>query len=108
MTLGRDLGARDRLTLGQKLIDVNWLLVLLLCLVASFGFAMLYSAANGNLNPWASRQMVRFGVGLVVMLAVAMVDIRFWLRHAYTIYALALVLLVAVEVIRVAITGTDA
>ncbi len=97
MALHRDLGARDRLTLGQKLVDVNWLLVLLLCLVASFGFAMLFSAAKGNLDPWASRQMVRFGIGLVVMLMVAMVDIRFWLRHAYTIYALALLLLVAVE-----------
>ena len=29
------------------------------------GFAMLYSAANGGWDPWASRQMVRFGVGLV-------------------------------------------
>ncbi|MDP6709301.1 MAG: rod shape-determining protein RodA [Alphaproteobacteria bacterium] len=101
MALNRDLGGRERLTFGQKLVDVNWLLVVLLCLVASFGFAMLFSAAKGNLDPWASRQMVRFGIGLVVMLMVAMVDIRFWLRHAYTIYALALLLLVAVEVMGV-------
>ncbi len=97
MALDRDLGARDRLTLGQKLADVNWVLILLIVLVACFGFAMLYSAANGNFDPWASRQLMRFGVGLVVMVMVAMVDIRFWLRHAYTIYALALLLLVAVE-----------
>ncbi len=101
MALGREFDSRERLTLGQKLADVNWLLVILLSLVAGFGFAMLYSAANGDFDPWASRQMMRFGAGLVLMLMVAMVDIRFWFRHAYLIYFLALALLIAVEVMGV-------
>ena len=101
MALGREFDSRERLTLGQKLADVNWLLVILLSLVAGFGFAMLYSAANGNFDPWASRQMTRFGAGLVLMLMVAMVDIRFWFRHAYLIYLLALALLITVEVMGV-------
>ena len=101
MALGREFDSRERLTLGQKLADVNWLLVILLSLVAGFGFAMLYSAANGDFDPWASRQMMRFGAGLVLMLMVAMVDIRFWFRHAYLIYLLALALLIAVEVMGV-------
>ena len=95
------IGVPEGPSFGQKLADVNWLLVLLLCLVACFGFAMLYSAANGNLYPWAARQMTRFGAGCVLMLMVALVDIKFWLRHAYTIYALALVLLIGVEVMGV-------
>jgi rod shape determining protein RodA len=98
MALGREFDPRDRLTLGQKLADVNWLLVLLLCLVAGVGFAMLYSAGNGSYSPWASRQMLRFGVGLLLMLGVAVVDIRFWYRYAYALYAVALLLLIAVEV----------
>lgn len=101
MALGREFDSRERLTLGQKLADVNWLLVILLSLVAGFGFAMLYSAANGDFDPWASRQMMRFGAGLVLMLMVAMVDIRFWFRHAYLIYLLALALLITVEVMGV-------
>jgi rod shape determining protein RodA len=59
---------------------------------------MLYSAAGGDFDPWADRQMVRFAVGLVLMLSVAVVDIRIWLRYAYLIYAGALALLVAVEI----------
>jgi len=98
MALGREFDPRERLSLGQKLADVNWLLVLLLCLVAGVGFAMLYSAGNGSYSPWASRQMLRFGLGLVLLLGVAVVDIRFWYRHAYVLYAVALLLLVAVEV----------
>jgi rod shape determining protein RodA len=82
----------------DKLLSINWGLVLLICLVASIGFAMQYSAAGGNLEPWAGRQMVRFAVGLGLMVVVALVHLRWWFKFAYAIYAAALLLLVAVEV----------
>jgi rod shape determining protein RodA len=87
-----------QMTLREKLRHVSWSLVLLICLVASVGFAMLYSAAGGNFDPWADRQMARFAVGILVMFAVALIDLRFWLRHAYLIYAVTFVLLLYVEV----------
>jgi rod shape determining protein RodA len=85
------------MSFGQRLWQINWFFVLLVSLTASVGFVMLYSAANGNLNPWASRQIVRFVVGVFLMLLVAVIDIHVWLRYAYAIYAVSLVLLVAVE-----------
>ncbi len=85
------------MTLRQKLWQVQWMFVLLLCVTATIGFAMLYSAGNGSFEPWSSRQMLRFGVGMVLMLAVAMTDVRVWLRLAYGIYLVTLILLVAVE-----------
>jgi rod shape determining protein RodA len=88
---------RTEQTLRQKLWQIQWLLVLLICVVACIGFAMLYSAANGKMDPWATRQMIRFGVGFVVMLIVALTDIRIWLRYAYFFYFLTLVLLIIVE-----------
>ena len=89
-------------TLRQKLWQIHWLFVLLLVAVAGIGFAMLYSAAGrsagtGSFDPWASRQMVRFGVAMVIMVAVALTNIRLWLRYAYVIYLVMLVLLAAVE-----------
>ncbi len=81
-----------------KLGQVNWAMVLLIGVLASIGFAMLYSAANGNLNPWASRQMAIFAFGIVAMLAIGLVDIRIWLRYAYWPYGLTLALLICVEV----------
>jgi rod shape determining protein RodA len=86
------------LTIGRKLLAINWLLVLLITVVSMFGFAMLYSAADGSMTPWAERQIVRFCVALVVMVIVATINIRIWLRYAYVLYFLALALLVAVEV----------
>jgi rod shape determining protein RodA len=89
--------ARRELTLADKLRSIQWGLLLLLALIAAIGFAMLYSAANGEWYPWASRQMFRFGVVLVVVIAAAIVDMRFWFRAAYWIYAAALALVVAVD-----------
>ncbi len=90
--------SRSEMTLKEKLWHVSWSFVLLVTLVCSIGFLTLYSAANGNIDPWASRQMMRFLVGMAVMLAVAMVDVRAWMRWSYTLYVVALVLLMAVEI----------
>jgi rod shape determining protein RodA len=84
-------------TIGQKLLNIHWIFVLLVCLLAGIGVAMLYSAANGNFQPWASRHAVRFSMGMVVMLTVALVDVRIWLRFAYAFYGISLVLLIMVE-----------
>ncbi|BBK39994.1 rod shape-determining protein RodA [Allostella vacuolata] len=82
----------------DRIWQINWLLVLLLTAIAGVGFAMLYSAAGGSFQPWAEKQMLRFAFGLTGMILVALVDLRVWLRLAYIIYALALALLLAVEI----------
>lgn len=89
---------RDQLTLGRKLLSLNWVLLMLLCLVAAVGFATLYSVGNGNVDPWAKRHAVRFGLGIAIMMVVALTDIRIWYRLAYPIYGLAIALLIAVAV----------
>jgi len=85
------------MTIGQKLLQINWVFVLLICLTASVGFLMLYSASNGRMDPWATRQIIRFFIGLTLMLIVAIVDIRVWLKYAYVIYFIAIGLLLVVE-----------
>ena len=97
--MARTLGLnRESMSLGQKFRQIIWSLVLLLAITALVGVAMLYSAANGNFEPWAWRQAVRFAAGVVLMIGIALVDIRQLLRWSYAIYALALALLILVEV----------
>ncbi len=94
------LSTRDpEMSLGEKLWQINWSLVVLTALIALVGFAMLFSAANGNVDPWAKRQILRFSVGLAIMLAIALIDVRVLFRYAYLIYFGTLGLLVAVELI---------
>ncbi|MEP0708540.1 MAG: rod shape-determining protein RodA [Parvibaculum sp.] len=97
LDLRRFTGHEMRLT--EKLVEFNWAFLLLLALIASIGFAMLYSVAEGSFTPWAFRQAARFGVGVCIMISVAMVDLRLWMRLAYPLYGVALAMLVAVEVI---------
>jgi len=98
MNIGGSTADDGPQTLVQKLWQISWTLVFLLIVLAAIGFAMLYSAASGEWDPWASRQMIRFGIGLVLMILVAITDIQIWMRYAYVLYFLVLGLLVAVEV----------
>jgi rod shape determining protein RodA len=88
----------SELSLPDKLRQLNWSFVGIVMLVALVGYAMLYSAGGGAHGPWAWRHGVRFGLGLAAMLTVALIDVRFWFRLAYPIYAAALLGLIAVEV----------
>lgn len=92
------LSGSSRGPLGGKLRQIRWGMVAVLVCIAAIGVATLYSAGNGNMQPWAVRQLVRFLIGLALMLAVACVDIRVWLRYAYVIYGVGLVLLVWVDI----------
>src|SRR5206468_2212137 len=47
-------------------------------------------------EPYASRHVLRFAAGLVLMVGIALVDIRFIARLAWPVYLAALVLLVLV------------
>ena len=94
--LSPELGRREP-GAAEKLRSISWGLVVLICLVVGSGVGVLYSAANGNVQPWAAKQMMRFAIALVPMLAAALLDIRYWLRAAYWIYAATLVLVIAVD-----------
>ncbi len=87
------------LTLVGKLLRFNWSVALLVSAVAAIGFLMLYSVAGGALEPWSARQMTRFGVGMGLMLVVAMIHIRFWRFVSPVAYLVALGLVAAVEFI---------
>ena len=90
-------GERDRLVV--KFSEVDWIFVLVLCLIAGAGALMLFSAGGSSWSPWAGQHVARFGICLVLMLALAMVDIRVWFALAYPIYGAGLLLLVAVEAV---------
>jgi rod shape determining protein RodA len=88
---------RSKLTLLDRIRSVAWGLVALILTVTCFGIAVLYSAADGNMQPWAATQMVRLAVAFIAMTGAALLGIRLWFRTAYWAYAIALALVVAVD-----------
>jgi rod shape determining protein RodA len=92
----RRLLTRDRGDgLLQKFWRIPWLFVLLLSAVAAVGYVALYSAGNGP-EAYADKHALRFGFGLVLMLSIAVVDIRVIARLAWVGYGLGIGLLVLV------------
>lgn len=87
--------------IAAKLLALNWSLVLLLSALATAGFLMLYSVAGGSFEPWAEAQVMRFAAGLLIMVAIGLVHIRFWRWVAPFAYAVSLALLVAVDMMGV-------
>ncbi len=95
--MAQGFGINANQTVMQKVQQLNWGLMALLTIVACVGFTALYSAAGGNFEPWASKQMVRFGIGMAGMIVIALVDIRMWHRLAYPAYIAGVLLLIVNE-----------
>lgn len=97
MIFERRLLTRDRgAGILEKFWQIPWSFVLLLCAVAAVGYVALLSAGSGNPDTYAQKHAIRFGFGLVLMLGLAMVDIRVIARFAWVGYLGGVALLVLV------------
>jgi rod shape determining protein RodA len=61
------------------------------------GVIVLFSAAKGNLNPWASRQIVNAIIAMPIVITIILTDIRYWFRISYKLYIFGIALLLLVE-----------
>jgi len=73
--------------------------LLLTLLLSAFGLVMQYSAAGGDFSVFARPQAIRLGLGLVLMLVLAVLPPAALFRSAYVIYGLCVGLLVLVELV---------
>lgn len=84
------------LSLLDKIKGFNYRYLFLICLVVFIGVSLLYSAASGNWEPWADKQCMRFILSLMVLFVVSLINLRLWMKYAYAIYGIGLLLLLAV------------
>ena len=88
----------QRLSVKDRFYNINWGYVMCIAMLAFIGIVVLYSAANGSWTPWAAKQLVRFVVSLGLMLFLALLDVKVYLKYSYVAYFLVLLLLIGVEV----------
>ena len=93
------MNAPAPVSFAEKIWRINWGLVLVLTAIAGVGFVALYSAAGGRPDPWAFKHAVRYGGALGLMLIVALIHPKVWLNLAWPIYIVALLLLIAVDLV---------
>jgi len=92
------LAPSDNLSISEKVRLLNWGMIALIVVIGLIGVGLLYSAGGKSWSPWAGLQLGRFAIGLVLMMIIALTDIRFWLQYAYVMYGVMLLLLVIVEI----------
>jgi len=81
----------------RRSYSINYLLLILVSCIFAFGVVLLYSAAGGSMDPWASKQLIRYGFATLLFIFVSLVRIKFWLGSAYYIYIFSLLLLFLVN-----------
>ncbi|MBL8543595.1 MAG: rod shape-determining protein RodA [Hyphomonadaceae bacterium] len=86
-------------TLFDRFSKLNWGIITILCALAFVGVLMHFSVSSGAWTDMPLTHGLRFaGMMAIVLVAAAFLDARFWLAIAYPLYAMALLLLVGVEV----------
>lgn len=90
--------SQEKTSLSQKLDQLNWLLISLILILAFMGFIMLYSADGGGFRPWLIKQISFFALFFPVMIIIAITDIKFWYKASYLFYAIALGLVIIVDI----------
>lgn len=93
----QSIGLHKDQSIFDKFTHMNWGLIVLVTVIAAVGFACLYSAAGGSASPWATKHAARYFVSLIILIGVAMIDVRWWFHLTWPIYFAGLALLVIVE-----------
>lgn len=72
------------------------LLLLLIVITCCYGFAILYSAGDMQLYPWAFKQIINFLIFFPVMIIIALMDLRILYKYSYLFYFTIVILLILV------------
>ena len=86
----------NMMTFPEKLSRFSWGLFVPMCMVLAISIVVLYSAGGGNWKPFALSQLMKIVLGFVVFFYAAFTNIKTWVKSAYLIYAVALIMIVLV------------
>lgn len=86
----------NMMTFQEKLARFSWGLFVPMCMVLAISIVVLYSAGGGAWRPFALSQLAKIAVGFCVFFFAAFTNIKTWIKSAYLIYAVALIMIIMV------------
>lgn len=84
---------------------LDFILISLILTLFCIGTLMLYSAAGGNLKPWAALQLKRFIFFIPICLLISITNIKIIFKYAYFSYLISILLLIYVDIYGVTSMG---
>ena len=86
----------NMMTFSEKLSRFSLVLFIPMCVVLILSVIVLFSAGGGSWQPFALSQLLKIIFGMFVFFFVAFSNIKTWIKSAYFIYAVALILIIMV------------
>ena len=96
MTRQTRVSNANMMSFSEKLSRFSWVMFAPMCLILVISEVILYSAGGGSWKPFALSQLLKITMGMFVFFVAAFTNIKFWLKSAYTIYAVAAILIILV------------
>lgn len=97
-------------SLGKQLARLDWTMVLAVGVLLAIGVLFIYSAGFQRedlpINSFHKKQLVWVVVGVIMFLSTALIDYRNYISSAVWIYAISIVLLVAVFIVGTKVNGS--
>lgn len=86
----------NMMTMVEKISRFSWLLFIPMCIVLLLSVVVLFSAGGGSWAPYAMSQLLKILFGIAIFFFVSFSNIKTWIKSAYLIYAIALILVIMV------------
>ena len=81
---------------SEKLDRFSWGMFVPMCMVLAISIVVLYSAGGGHWRPYALSQLMKIIISFGVFFFAAFTNIKTWIKSAYLIYAIALIMIILV------------
>ena len=78
----------------KKLLKLDWLLLFLVLMICIIGVGALYSAGDGNLNPWAINHLYKIILGFLMVFILSQFRINFIMSFSLILYIFCILCLI--------------
>ncbi|MCQ2562236.1 MAG: rod shape-determining protein RodA [Alphaproteobacteria bacterium] len=99
MNFNTRISNANMMSFSEKINKFSLVLFIPVVIVLALSIVMLFSAGGGNWQPFALPQLGKILAGLTVFFIATFLNIKTWIKSAYLIYFVALVLIVLVTFI---------
>lgn len=96
MTRQTRVSNANMMSFSEKFNRFSWAMFIPVCLVLTISIIMLYSAGGGAWRPFALSQLAKIFISMAVFFFAAFTNIKTWVKSAYVIYAIALIMIILV------------
>ena len=83
----------------KNIFNLNFLFIFIITLLIIIGIFALYSAAEGSFYPWAIKHSLRYIIFFILMIVIALIDLKLIYKYAYLFFFISLFLLLSVEIV---------